>query len=159
TRPWRKRAPSTAIRGLAVMIVGALLLAACNPPDYGANDHFDVREPGGFAAWVERHQPGTKAFYSNGVLELEAERTTTEGLVWAASNETDLLLIAMRTAAAHGEDLRTIVMTYSGEMVGQYYKSVGMKQIAAVTFDVPECLKFDHPKWNPFELAECATVK
>jgi hypothetical protein len=134
-----------------------LALAACG--DDGTGDHFDVREPGKFVEWIAKHHPADSVTYSDGVLALEQQRHSTGNLVFAANAKMHVLLKAMQTAADHKDDLHTVLVTYKAEMFDKYHNSVGVKPVLAISFDVPECLKYSLANGSAFDMAECATLQ
>ncbi len=141
---------------IAVMLL-ALALATCS--DDGTGDHFDLRESGKFVEWIAKHHPADSVTYSNGVLALEQQRHSTGNLVFAANAKIHVLLKTMQTAADHKDDLHTVVLTYKAELFDKDHNSVGLKPVLAISFDVPECLKYNLAKGSPFDMAECATLQ
>ena len=134
-----------------------LTLAACS--DDGTGDHFDVREPGKFVEWIRKHHPTDSVAYSDGVLALEQQRRSTDNLVFAANAKMHALLKAMQTAADHKDDLHTVRVTYKAELFDKCHNSIGIKPVLAISFDVPECLKYNLASGSPFDMAECATLQ
>ena len=49
----------------------------------------------------------------------------------------------MQTAADHKDDLHTVVLTYKAELFDNDHNSVGLKPVLAISFDVPERLKYN----------------
>jgi hypothetical protein len=145
-----------AIRVAVTML--SLALAACSIDD-GAGDHFDVREPGKFVKWIKKHHPVDSVTFSDGALALEQQRRSTDNLVFAANAKMHVLLKAMQTAADHKDDLHTVVVTFKAELFDKYHNSVGVKPVLAISFDVPECLKYNLANGSAFDMAECATLQ
>jgi hypothetical protein len=146
---------ATAIRVVLPML--SLALAACS--DDGTGDHFDVREPGKFVEWIEKHHPADSATYRDGVLALEQQRHSTDNLVFAADTKMHVLLKAVQTAADHKGDLHTVLVTYKAELFDKDHNSIGIKPVLAISFDVPECLKYNLTNGSAFDMAECATLQ
>ena len=141
----------------AGMLITALSISAC---DFGENDHFDVREPGKFAAWVERHNaaPDDHVVYGDGTLSIERKRNSTNSLIYDAGATAYHLLQAFQSAADHKGDFHALRVTYNSELFDKYNHSVGVKPVVAITFHVPECLKYNMEKSGPFDMLECAEV-
>lgn len=151
----RGKPMAMAIRVAATLL--ALALATCS--DDGTGDHFDLREPGKFVEWIGKHHPADSVTYSDGVLALGQQRRSTDNLVFAANAKMHVLLKAMQAAADHKDDLHTVVVTYKAELLDQNHNSVGVKPVLAISFNVPECRKYNLANGSAFDMAECATLQ
>ena len=55
--------------------------------------------------------------------------------------------------------MHTVLVIYKAEVYDKYHNSAGLKPVLTISFDVPECLKYNLASGSAFDMAECATLQ
>jgi len=55
--------------------------------------------------------------------------------------------------------MHTVLVIYKAEVYDKYHNSAGVKPVLTISFDVPECLKYNLANGSAFDMAECARCK